>query len=169
MGRSRGQIIFRHLGEVVGPGCEPGRNWQVEFHEGRGFPSGLAWVLVPPAPRRGPKAAAPRPVIKFLLVDDGCRRRGIATALVEACRGRWPGAALSLPVSAAGVALCEKLEPSSPEAVFAPEFIARCTRAGVGRDELTAAARDHLKAGVPTAPAGERPRPKGEQRSRRKR
>ena len=78
-------ILFRHLGGDVGSAATPGREWQVEYHDGRGFPCGLAWVHVPPP---GGRVEA---LIKFVLVADDSRERGVTARLVEACRERGPG------------------------------------------------------------------------------
>jgi GNAT superfamily N-acetyltransferase len=91
----RPTVVYRHLGDEVAPDCEPNWNRQVVIHAGRGFPVGLAWVLAPP-----PGA---RPQIKFLLVADAERRKGIATRLIEASCERWPDAELSPPISAPGL------------------------------------------------------------------
>jgi hypothetical protein len=41
-------------------------------------------------------------LIKFVLVADDSRERGVATRLVEACRERWPGAGLTPAVTRSG-------------------------------------------------------------------
>src|SRR5436190_8996859 len=81
------QIVFRRLTE--GP-TSGGRNdvehWQVDcYNQNRSYPAGIAWALIFPA------GSGVRPVIEHVLVDDARRRRGVATALVIACRKRWRG------------------------------------------------------------------------------
>src|SRR5689334_10796146 len=114
MDKRGSHIIFRNLGESVPPlDC----NWQVEYHEGRGFPSGIAWVLA---------AKGSRAVVTFVLVVDDCRRRGIATRLIEECRKRWPDLNLTGPTSSTGLALYRKLQPpAAPENYFNAGFIRR--------------------------------------------
>jgi GNAT superfamily N-acetyltransferase len=107
-----GEIIFRPWGEIVPRGCLANHTWQVELHQGLGFPLGVAWVLAPPAPTRGERRprGAPRPFVKYILVTDEYRREGIATRLIEACRERWPDLILTRPVSRAGLALYRKTQ-----------------------------------------------------------
>jgi hypothetical protein len=59
----------------------------VEFDADRGFPVGLAWVQN--------WVASDFCMLIAILVFDDVRRQGIATALVEACRERWPNIELS--------------------------------------------------------------------------
>lgn len=141
-------VIFRHLGSTVPPDCAPDWNWQVEVHEGRGFPVGFAWVVAPPpGTTEPPPGWEARPTIKFVLVADDARRRGIATRLVEACRQRWPGAELSLPISPAGEALYRKVSPRvAPEDVFNKDFIASRLAAGASRTDLERLAAAHHRA-----------------------
>lgn len=143
--RPPSRIIYRHLGTQAPADCTPGWCWQVEFHEGRGFPSGVAWVAAPPPDMTEPPPGwDARPRIEFVLVADDARRRGIATRLIEACRERWPDARLSLPISPAGLALYKKVRPRpAPESVFGPEFIAAQRAAGVTRRELERLALEH--------------------------
>jgi len=146
-GNQQSNIIFRHLGTQVGPDCEPDWNWQVELHGSRGFPVGLAWVCTPP-PGVVP-AADVRTLIKFVLVVDDARNQGVASRLVEACRGRWPGAELSLPISAAGARLYRKfVPPPRAEDQFNKAFIRRQLAAGVTREELDQMARQQFDASI---------------------
>jgi GNAT superfamily N-acetyltransferase len=145
-------VIFRNLGDNVPPDCQQHCNWQVECHEGRGFPSGLAWVLVPPD---GPgqntetkQGGSLRPLVKFVLVTDDARRRGIGSRLIEACRERWPDLVLSAPISEAGLGLYRKLQPPVPEDVFNAAFIEQFLAAGGTRELLEQLARKHFQEGV---------------------
>lgn len=103
-------ILFRNVGHEVPPGWMPGANWQVEYYpdEGdwndRGFPLGLAWVLETPFDPEWPYEA----VVKFILVVDDERRKGIGLKLVRALQERWPGVMLTDPISEAGEALLRK-------------------------------------------------------------
>src|SRR5262245_51554342 len=105
-----GTILFRNLGVKVPPGWLAGATWQVEFYPpgDRGFPSGVAWVFVPP----GRQKVEPGDIyLKYIIVADDQRREGIATRLVEAIRARWPGVSLGQPISRAGAALWRKFRP----------------------------------------------------------
>jgi GNAT superfamily N-acetyltransferase len=152
----------------VAADCEPGWNWQVEIHAGRGFPVGLAWVIAPPL------AAAPsgaRPQIKFVMVADDERGKGIATRLIEACRERWPDAELSPPVSATGARLYRKIvPPPRAEDEFNEHFIRRQLAAGVTREALDQMAReayDQMLDELIAGEAAERPTRRLPQISRR--
>src|SRR5262245_38210127 len=63
------EIIFRPWGEIVPRGCLANHTWQVELHQGLGFPLGIAWVLAPPAPPEGKRRprGAPKPFLKYIL------------------------------------------------------------------------------------------------------
>jgi GNAT superfamily N-acetyltransferase len=155
MAERNAEITYRDMGEQASPGRAPQRLWQVEYHEGQDFPSDLAWVLVPPDSEHGADRGAAatagdgdgdaaggrRPRVAYVLVADDRRRQGIATALVRACRERWPGVELARPVTWDGARLFEKIQPITPESVYSPEDIARATREGMPRDELTNLAR----------------------------
>jgi hypothetical protein len=134
-----GLILFRHLGDNVPPGCTPRLNWQVEYygHHNRGFPIGLAWVVAPPPGEPWPKGFHPVPWVKFVLVVDDERRRGIATKLVQAIRQRWPGAMLTDGISAAGEALVQKLDSRpEPSDCFTPEGIKQMRAEGFTDGEI---------------------------------
>lgn len=105
-----GLIAFRALNDDIPDEWEPGVHWQIEFYPDDfevGAPLGLAWVSVYPT----------FPFLDFVLVRDAERRRGIATALVAACRARWPGLQGLDPddaVSEAGEAFLKSLEAATP-------------------------------------------------------
>jgi len=144
-GNQQSNIVFRHLGTQMGSDCEPDWNWQVELHVGRGFPVGLAWVCTPP-PGVVP-AADVRTLIKFVLVVDDARNEGVASRLIEACRGRWPDAKLSLPISAAGARLYRKfVPPPRAEDMYNEDFIQAQLAAGVPRETLDQMARQEFDA-----------------------
>lgn len=105
-----GLIAFRALNDDIPEEWEPGVHWQIEFYPDDfevGAPLGLAWVSVYPT----------FTFLDFVLVRDDERRRGIATALVVACRARWPGLQGLDPgdaVSEAGEAFLESLGAAAP-------------------------------------------------------
>lgn len=77
-------ITFRALNDGIPEEWKPGGHWQVEYYSDdfeSAAPQGLAWVSAFPALTR----------LDFILVRDDQRRQGIGTALVAACRARWPG------------------------------------------------------------------------------
>lgn len=140
-------ILFRHLGDQVAPGRTPGWWWQVEYHDGRDFPCGLAWVLVVPPDVPGREKYTFTEMIWFVLVADDSRRRGVATRLVRACRERWPDAQLTPAISAAGKRLCDNFpEPVVPEDVFSSNEIERLLNSGKSREEIRVLAREAMKA-----------------------
>lgn len=103
-------ILFRQLNAPVPSGWKPGMHWQVEAYEtATDYPSapvGLCWVLDPAEnlpPDRRHEAYLPAS-IEDLLVADGWRRRGIASALLDVCRRRWPNLHVIEPSAEAGVA-----------------------------------------------------------------
>lgn len=112
-----GLIAFRALNDDIPDEWEPGVHWQIEFYPDDcevGAPLGLAWVSVYPT----------FTFLDFVLVRDDERRRGIATALVAACRVRWPelqGLDPEDAVSEAGEAFLKSLgiaiPPSGPTPV----------------------------------------------------
>jgi GNAT superfamily N-acetyltransferase len=85
-------IYFRQVDE---PRIGKGIFWHVEFYstEGSAFPVGTAYVESPPS--------AP-PVLRFMLVADQWRSRGIATRLVAACVEKWPNIEFTTPISRTG-------------------------------------------------------------------
>lgn len=95
-------ILFRMVEKPLPPGWEAGRHWQAELwsdeHED-GCPLGIAWLYVSDVFQ----------AIEYILVRDDCRRRGHATAIVRACRERWPGVELTGAISEAGEALIKSL------------------------------------------------------------
>ena len=107
-----GLIAFRAMNDDIPDEWEPGIHWQIEFDPDDfevGAPLGLAWVSVYPT----------FTFLDFVLVRDSERRRGIASALVAACRGRWPGLQGLDPddaVSEAGEAFLKSLEVANPSA-----------------------------------------------------
>jgi GNAT superfamily N-acetyltransferase len=147
VGKKRNHIIFRNLGDNVPPECTQDCNWQVEYHEGRGFPSGIAWVLAAPEPRKAGKRAdakGARPLVKFVLVADDSRQQGIATRLIQACQKRWANLDLGAATSRAGLALYRKLQPPpTPEDYFNKAFIRRFLKDGGTREQLEALAREY--------------------------
>jgi GNAT superfamily N-acetyltransferase len=158
----------------VPPGWLPNKNWQVEYHsaaEDHGFPLGVAWVTYDPPPKRRKQnspALRPDGWVKFVLVADDARRRGIATALVEAILERWPGVRLTGPVSEAGGHLYRKFaKPFTVDQLYSPEFIADAQRAGVPMEDferLTAKWNEALGPGLTGAEAA---RPKRRRRKPR--
>ena len=56
------------------------------------------------------------PCLEFILVADQERRRGIATALVAACRKRWPNIYLTDAISEAGEGFLSSLETPKGDA-----------------------------------------------------
>ena len=112
-----GLIAFRALNDDIPDEWEPGVHWQIEFYPDDfevGAPLGLAWVSVYPI----------FTFLDFVLVRDDERRRGIATALVAACRARWPGLQGLDPgdaVSEAGEAFLESLGAVAPSSGPIPE------------------------------------------------
>ena len=84
---STDEILFRKITKNLPyDACPPlpdkpwtGR-WYVEYHMEWGAPVGLAFV----------SHCHGSPVLYYVLVADHMRRKGIATALIEACQSRWP-------------------------------------------------------------------------------
>ncbi len=95
-------ILFRRLDDPLPPDWSPGLHWQAEYHDDHSDcsrPLGLAWVT----------AGEGLAYLDYVLVVDDCRRRGIATALIAACRERWPDIRLTDAISDAGEALLDSL------------------------------------------------------------
>lgn len=101
-------ILFRRLLRPQPKNRTTGQYWQVEFHDDaveRGFPLGVGFVSVIPGGTKGHSHI----VLTFVLVADQYRRKGIATAIIEAARGRWPNIVLTDAVTKAGGALLRSL------------------------------------------------------------
>lgn len=140
-------ILFRHLGDQVGPGCQPGWWWVAELYDGLPYPCGQAWVMVEPPDARDPEEDEDSELIWNVLVTDDSRRQGVATRLIRACRERWPFARLTAATSDAGRCLCLKLDgPLEPEDVFNAEAIQRFLAQGMSRDDIRALARNQDQA-----------------------
>jgi hypothetical protein len=92
-------VNFRHVAPLGNDYWS--ETWQAEYHEGDGFPLGVAWVNLGRDGRE--------PTVFYLFVDDGCRRLGIATKIIEACRERWPGLDLGHAVTEGGRGLMDSL------------------------------------------------------------
>lgn len=106
-------ILFRHMGDNVPPYFKPGIHWQVEFWDEVecSRPYGVAWVTIfdpPPVDYRGDFVV--NPVIDYILVCDDSRRKGVATALAQACRQRWPAIELTGAISPEGEAFIADIE-----------------------------------------------------------
>jgi hypothetical protein len=86
-------ILYRKLGPPYSEEDHADSNdpyweyWQLEYYQpgGRGFPSGVAWVSASHDPERDLDA-----ILRFLIVDDECRRHGIGLKLIAAAHERWP-------------------------------------------------------------------------------
>ena len=114
---SMDEIIFRHITDnLPWDGAPPLPDkpwtglWYVEYHMEWGAPVGLAFVTH----YHGP------PMLYYILVADQFRRKGIATALIEACQRRWPDLQLTDAISEAGEALLRRYG----DAVATPEVTA---------------------------------------------
>jgi GNAT superfamily N-acetyltransferase len=85
-------IYFRQVDE---PRIGKGIFWHVEFYsaEGSAFPVGTAYVESPPAGL---------PTLRFILVADQWRSKGIATRLMAACVEKWPHIEFTAPISKTG-------------------------------------------------------------------
>ncbi len=100
-------IIFRRLDDNLPRDWMPGLHWQVEYHADNSDcsrPWGIAWVTA-----FEPGAAFP-PVLDYVIVCDDCRRHGIATEIVRACRKKWPRLVLTDAISQAGEAFLASVE-----------------------------------------------------------
>jgi len=102
-------ILFRQLNDPIPPDWIPGLHWQVEYHDDAcdcSYPLGIAWVSAPLPSDYG------NANVDYVQVADHERRKGIATALIAACRERWPGLWLTDAISEAGEGLLAKVDPS---------------------------------------------------------
>jgi GNAT superfamily N-acetyltransferase len=103
-------ILFRQMDNPVPDKWVAGLRWQIEAHLDGGerpHPIGLAWVSdpAPLPPGSGCRERARPAWLDFILVLEGYRRHGVATALVRACRERWPGLWLTPGITEDGWAL----------------------------------------------------------------
>ncbi len=109
-------IIFRRINENVPSNWLPGLHWYVEFHDDdydMPFPLGIGFVTAYGCePDHGSDIS---PYLDFVLVADQHRRNGVATAIVEACRQRWPNIKLMDEISELGSHLLESLDTQQPE------------------------------------------------------
>lgn len=88
------------------PGRMPGICWVAELCDPSGntpYPLAVAWLS-------DFRRVGPGVILDFILVPDHLRRRGHATALIAACRERWPDLLLTDAVSPAGDGLLASLE-----------------------------------------------------------
>jgi GNAT superfamily N-acetyltransferase len=133
-------IRFRDLGDNVPPmdDCR----WQVDAWDGHGrcYPVGLAWLT------DGAEEEIGRAYLLAILVWDPCRGQGVATAIIEACKERWPDLHLSRPISRAGYGLYLKTAPEfPPDECISWEKIESYLVHGLSREEVKKIARkDHL-------------------------
>lgn len=100
-------IVYRQILEGMPSDWMPGFHWYVEFHDDEhdmAFPLGIGFVTDPSEHNK----AVP-PFLDFVLVADQHRRKGVATAIVKACRCRWPKIALSDAISECGAQLLKSL------------------------------------------------------------
>lgn len=96
------EITFRRIDDNMPSDWSPGCHWYVEAWPTKfdcAAPYGTAYVFV----------CGDFIVLEYLLVRDDCRRSGVATALVSACKERWPGCGLTDAVSDSGEALIRSL------------------------------------------------------------
>ena len=81
-------IVFRQVDQEF---WSAGVHWYVEYFdddpEQRTFPLGTAYACAIPKKDHAQ--------VGFVWVADDWRRRGIATALIQACRERWPKLAMT--------------------------------------------------------------------------
>lgn len=110
------EIIFRRVTDDL-PSCwsAPPPNqpqaghWYVEYHD-------LGWDVAPAGIAFVEAFHEWREALIFIFVVDHMRRQGIATALVRACRERWPDLWVSnLAISEAGEGLALSLGISDVE------------------------------------------------------
>lgn len=101
------EILFRQLLQPVPAGWKPGMHWQVEAYE-YGLeqpPIGFCWIVddgsVLPPDRQ--HEAYP-PIVEFVRVFHTHLRCGVATALLDAARQRWPDLELTRDTSPEGKA-----------------------------------------------------------------
>lgn len=108
------EIVFRQIHEPLPQTWAPGVHWQVEAYPtdfAFGHPIGICWVsdvsIRRPPDWEGDDFPA---MVDFILVADEERRQGVATALIEACKNRWPDLNLGDAISEAGEGLLEKVK-----------------------------------------------------------
>ncbi len=104
-------ILFRQIKGNKPCNWIDGLHWYVEYHATHldmAFPLGMAFVTVP----MGGMATVRGPHVDFIIVVDQCRREGIATALIDAIRNRWPDVWLTDAISSPGEALLRSLNLS---------------------------------------------------------
>ena len=107
-------ILFRQLNEEVPYNWIAGMHWYIEWHDDvidRSFPLGIGFCTIAPPEPQGTGPA----FLDFLLVADPFRRKGIATAIIEAARKRWPHIQLTGAVSTGGSALLRSLPRTEVE------------------------------------------------------
>lgn len=77
------QIIFRQINEDLPEGWVPGAHWYVEYHDDKTWvaPKGVLYVFV----------SGDHVIAEYVYVVESERRKGIATALLNAAQERWPG------------------------------------------------------------------------------
>lgn len=102
------EILFRRLWSPLPFGWKPGLHWQVEaYYSGMEQPPiGICWVMdfASLLPRHRRHEAFP-PVVEYVRVFPDSLRCGVATALLDAARTRWPNLELSGAASEEGAAL----------------------------------------------------------------
>lgn len=99
-------IVFRNLGKDVPKQWAPDIYYSVEFYDDKAdtpYPLGVATVADYPAMPNALDWLTP--VLYMVLVNDLCRRQGVATKLVRACLERWPNLYLTEAVTPGGEAL----------------------------------------------------------------
>ena len=81
-GRGLSQIIFRQIDDGLPEGWIAGAHWYVEYHDDQTWvaPKGILFVFV----------AQNHVIAEYIYVVDTERRKGIATALLNAAQERWP-------------------------------------------------------------------------------
>jgi len=95
------KIIFRPLHISLPAWWAPDTRWQVEAYDSglEQPPLGMAWVLDITAKRPAHPTYDVPPFIEWIRVFHGLTRCGVATALVDGARRRWPDLELSAAVS----------------------------------------------------------------------
>lgn len=123
------EIIFRCLDDPLPFHWAPKVRWQVEaFSQSVEHPpEGVAWVL-DFSPRKPPDSEETHPpFIEWIRVFHGCTRCGVATALVDGARRRWPSLELSCAVTKEGEAFVAfYLDKAAKEGRAGREFAERC-------------------------------------------